>query len=212
MKVLTRVQAKSRERAELANRLRHSKAFKVGDRVLVRDPRHRKVGGRTAYKQPLSDPCIVKSVSGIKATLRRCESPDDETEFEAHFENMLLALEQARRLETREVLHFPEDDEYEVIEAVKKRHITKPVVAWCVGTCANAFNYDVQFGHAGAQARGDMEQEKFALRALPQRTWPGPKGRLGLFSWMFVDFWQLLAVLAGTGLPDRSSAGSGEPI
>jgi len=26
-----------------------------------------------------------------------------------------------------------------------------------VGTCAAAFSYDVQFGHAGAQARGDME-------------------------------------------------------
>merc|ERR1712072_1504152 len=41
-------------------------------------------------------------------------------------------------------------DEYEVIEAVKEKKITKPIVAWCVGTCASAFNYDVQFGHAGA--------------------------------------------------------------
>merc|ERR1719421_1146867 len=49
-------------------------------------------------------------------------------------------------------------DEYDVIEAVKSGQITKPVVAWCVGTCASAFNYDVQFGHAGAQARGDMEK------------------------------------------------------
>merc|ERR1719188_1450006 len=49
-------------------------------------------------------------------------------------------------------------DEYDVIEAVKKGDITKPVVAWCVGTCASAFSYDVQFGHAGAQARGDMEK------------------------------------------------------
>merc|ERR1719380_163722 len=49
-------------------------------------------------------------------------------------------------------------DEYDVMEAVKKGQITKPVVAWCVGTCASAFSYDVQFGHAGAQARGDMEK------------------------------------------------------
>merc|ERR1719487_1984812 len=48
-------------------------------------------------------------------------------------------------------------DEYEVMEAVKNKTITKPLVAWCVGTCAAAFSYDVQFGHAGAQARGDME-------------------------------------------------------
>merc|ERR1719498_1260233 len=49
-------------------------------------------------------------------------------------------------------------DEYEVMEAVKTGKITKPVVAWCVGTCASAFSYEVQFGHAGAQARGDMEK------------------------------------------------------
>merc|ERR1712226_1297853 len=49
-------------------------------------------------------------------------------------------------------------DEYDVIAAVKSGQITKPVVAWCVGTCASAFSYDVQFGHAGAQARGDMEK------------------------------------------------------
>merc|ERR1719258_1027971 len=47
-------------------------------------------------------------------------------------------------------------DEYEVMDAVKEGKITKPIVAWCVGTCASAFSYDVQFGHAGAQARGDM--------------------------------------------------------
>merc|ERR1712193_307028 len=49
-------------------------------------------------------------------------------------------------------------DEYEVMDAVKEGKITKPIVAWCVGTCASAFSYDVQFGHAGAQARGDMEK------------------------------------------------------
>merc|ERR1719434_250925 len=48
-------------------------------------------------------------------------------------------------------------DEYEVIARIKDKSITKPVIAWCVGTCAAAFSYDVQFGHAGAQARGDME-------------------------------------------------------
>merc|ERR1711920_438286 len=49
-------------------------------------------------------------------------------------------------------------DEYDVMEAVKSGQITKPVVAWCVGTCASAFSYDVQVGQAGAQARGDMEK------------------------------------------------------
>merc|ERR1719487_212048 len=48
-------------------------------------------------------------------------------------------------------------DEYELIEAVKSGRITKPMIGWCVGTCASCFATEVQFGHAGAQARGDME-------------------------------------------------------
>jgi len=48
-------------------------------------------------------------------------------------------------------------DEYELIEAVKSGRISKPMIAWCVGTCASCFSTEVQFGHAGAQARGDME-------------------------------------------------------
>jgi ATP citrate (pro-S)-lyase len=59
-------------------------------------------------------------------------------------------------------------DEYDVIEAVKSGEITKPVVAWCVGTCASAFTYDVQFGHAGAQARGDMEKAVAKNKAMKE--------------------------------------------
>jgi len=59
-------------------------------------------------------------------------------------------------------------DEYEVMEAVKSKKITKPVVAWCVGTCASAFSFDVQFGHAGAQARGDMEQARAKNAAMKE--------------------------------------------
>lgn len=48
-------------------------------------------------------------------------------------------------------------DEYDLIEAVKSGRINKPLIAWCVGTCASCFATEVQFGHAGAQARGDLE-------------------------------------------------------
>merc|ERR1712167_72687 len=48
-------------------------------------------------------------------------------------------------------------DEYAIIEAVRDGRITKPMIAWCVGTCASCFTTEVQFGHAGAQARGDTE-------------------------------------------------------
>jgi len=45
-------------------------------------------------------------------------------------------------------------DEYEVCEAIKSGRITKPLIAWCIGTCASIFPFEVQFGHAGACARG----------------------------------------------------------
>merc|ERR1719387_377305 len=47
-------------------------------------------------------------------------------------------------------------DEYDLIEAKKRGRITKPMIGWCVGTCASCFATEVQFGHAGAQARGDV--------------------------------------------------------
>jgi ATP-citrate lyase alpha-subunit len=48
-------------------------------------------------------------------------------------------------------------DEYEVIKAVKEGKITKPIIAWCIGTVAENFNSGVQFGHAGASANSDKE-------------------------------------------------------
>merc|ERR1711957_1030462 len=59
-------------------------------------------------------------------------------------------------------------DEYEIIEAVKDGRITKPMIAWCVGTCASCFATEVQFGHAGAQARGDMETAASKNRAMKE--------------------------------------------
>ncbi len=48
-------------------------------------------------------------------------------------------------------------DEYAVAEAIKSGRISKPLVSWVMGTCATIFPYEVQFGHAGAMARGDLE-------------------------------------------------------
>jgi succinyl-CoA synthetase alpha subunit len=41
-------------------------------------------------------------------------------------------------------------EEYEICHLIKSGKITKPMVAWCIGTCAKIFPYEVQFGHAGA--------------------------------------------------------------
>lgn len=51
-------------------------------------------------------------------------------------------------------------EEYKVIEAVKNGIITKPIVAWAIGTCASMFKTEVQFGHAGSFANSQLETAK----------------------------------------------------
>jgi len=48
-------------------------------------------------------------------------------------------------------------EEYQVCTALKDGTITKPLIAWCIGTCATMFNSEVQFGHAGSCANADRE-------------------------------------------------------
>ncbi|KAI8901441.1 citrate synthase-like protein [Globomyces pollinis-pini] len=60
------------------------------------------------------------------------------------------------------------DEEYLIAEAVKSGKITKPVVAWCIGTCATMFTTDVQFGHAGSFANSDRETAAAKNRALKE--------------------------------------------
>lgn len=48
-------------------------------------------------------------------------------------------------------------DEYEIADAIMAGSIKKPVIAWVTGTCAKVFPSEVQFGHAGAMARGEAE-------------------------------------------------------
>ncbi|KAG5513877.1 hypothetical protein PMAC_000499 [Pneumocystis sp. 'macacae'] len=48
-------------------------------------------------------------------------------------------------------------EEYHVIEAVKSGLIKKPLIAWCIGTCASMFNVEIQFGHAGSFANSAHE-------------------------------------------------------
>eukprot|EP01134_Creolimax_fragrantissima_P000835 CFRG0835T1 len=57
-------------------------------------------------------------------------------------------------------------EEYELVDAINNGTITKPVVAWCIGTCGTKFKTDVQFGHAGASANGDMETSVAKNKAL----------------------------------------------
>ena len=57
-------------------------------------------------------------------------------------------------------------DEYEVCKAIEVGRITKPVVAWCIGTCAKVFPFEVQFGHAGALANSKLQTADAKNEAL----------------------------------------------
>ncbi|KAK9475702.1 citrate synthase-like protein [Lipomyces japonicus] len=59
-------------------------------------------------------------------------------------------------------------EEYRVIEAVKAGKITKPIVAWAIGTCASMFTTEVQFGHAGSFANSQLETAKAKNAALKE--------------------------------------------
>jgi ATP citrate (pro-S)-lyase len=57
-------------------------------------------------------------------------------------------------------------EEYDVCQALKDGRITKPLVAWCIGTCAGMFTAEVQFGHAGSCANSDRETAVAKNQAL----------------------------------------------
>lgn len=60
------------------------------------------------------------------------------------------------------------EGEYDVENAIKDGRITKPLVAWCIGTCSEVFTSEVQFGHAGARSANTCEtanEKNTALRA-----------------------------------------------
>ena len=66
-------------------------------------------------------------------------------------------------------------DEYQVCEALKSGRITKPLCALCIGTCASIFPFEVQFGHAGALARGNLETASAKNAALKEAGAHVPK-------------------------------------
>jgi len=59
-------------------------------------------------------------------------------------------------------------EEYKVIEAIKNGTITKPIIAWCIGTIAKHYDSGVQFGHAGASANAESETAEFKNNAMKE--------------------------------------------
>ena len=48
-------------------------------------------------------------------------------------------------------------DEYEICRAIKDGRITKPVVGWCIGTCASVLSTEVSTYSAFRQTLGNLE-------------------------------------------------------
>ncbi|KQC08657.1 MAG: ATP citrate synthase [Candidatus Cloacimonas sp. SDB] len=59
-------------------------------------------------------------------------------------------------------------DEYQIVQAIKDKKITKPLVMWVTGTCAEMLPGGVQFGHAGAKADSKEDTAKAKNEALRQ--------------------------------------------
>ncbi|MDG6218849.1 MAG: citrate/2-methylcitrate synthase [Candidatus Thermoplasmatota archaeon] len=56
--------------------------------------------------------------------------------------------------------------EYEIVEALQDGRITKPLVIWVTGTCAEMLPGGVQFGHAGAKADSKADTAPAKNQAL----------------------------------------------
>ncbi|KAM4032396.1 ATP-citrate synthase isoform 2-T2 [Anomaloglossus baeobatrachus] len=59
-------------------------------------------------------------------------------------------------------------EEYKISRGVKEGRLTKPIVCWCIGTCATMFSSEVQFGHAGACANQASETAVAKNQALKE--------------------------------------------
>ena len=66
-------------------------------------------------------------------------------------------------------------EEYKVIEAVKAGKLTKPIIAWCIGTIAKHYDSGVQFGHAGASANDERETAEAKNKAMAEAGMHVPK-------------------------------------
>ena len=94
------------------------------------------------------------------------------------------------------------DEEYKIVDALKNKKITKPVVAWVTGTCAKEFSTDVQFGHAGAKTGDDRESADAKNKALAEAGAIVPKS--------FNDFGDKIKEVYEKITPPQPSPSKGE--
>lgn len=116
VKCLAYLRDTAEKRAELANRARKHKTITPGMRVMLRDPRHRKSGGRGPYKEPFSDPCEVLEVHGNKCKVRRA---DGTIVRNVHFEDALVVPTSVHDHESSPLVFEDAEDEV-YVDAVRR--------------------------------------------------------------------------------------------
>ncbi|KAI1802747.1 citrate synthase [Daldinia bambusicola] len=95
-------------------------------------------------------------------------------------------------------------EEYKVIDAVKQGIITKPIVAWAIGTCASMFKTEVQFGHAGSFANSQLETAAMKNKQMKEAGFYVPD--------TFEDLPQVLASVYKKLVDDKTIIPQPEPV
>ena len=113
-KILTKLARASEQRARLANRFRRARDLKVGMRVVYRDPRARAAGGRTPWKEPLTEPLVVTAVDGNKLVLRASNGTEIRN---AHAENCVIVHDDVVDYERTPLVDLPEGSRPSIGEA-----------------------------------------------------------------------------------------------
>lgn len=70
---------------------------------------------------------------------------------------------------TKQIVYFGElggEDEYEIIELIRQKKLTKHLIAYIAGTVAELFKEPPQFGHAKAMAKREIESARSKRQAL----------------------------------------------
>ena len=97
--------ASSEKRAKLANRYRRARELTVGMRVVYRDPRARAAGGRTTWKEAMTEPLVVVVTDGNKLALR---APDGNRLANCLMENCVIVSDEADDYERQTFTDRPE--------------------------------------------------------------------------------------------------------
>jgi ATP-citrate lyase alpha-subunit len=72
------------------------------------------------------------------------------------------------------------DLEIQVADAYKKGILKKPIIAWCIGTCTESMNSQIQFGHGGSYAKSKTETAKYKNQYMLESGIIVPNNFIGL--------------------------------